>query len=146
MANPSTMMHCAQALEHGAGIDRRALAEVFVARLDPDTGCFPSDLEQMAQERPFGVELRGGAQGHDLVLRLDHVHVEATVVVWSELALVQKPLHEVDGAQRGIYGTGPWRSPERCRSRQLGWALSRRQSSCVPIGGRWRLITEQRGH
>ncbi len=80
MANPSTMMHGAQALEHGAGIDRRALAEVFVARLDPDTGCFPSDLEHMAQERPLGVELRGGAQGHDLVLRLDHVHVEASPV------------------------------------------------------------------
>ena len=45
------MMHGAQALEHGAGIDRRALAEMFVARLDPDTGCFPPDLEQMAQER-----------------------------------------------------------------------------------------------
>ncbi len=91
------MMHGAQTLEHGAGIDRRGLAEVFVARLDPHTGCFPPDLEQMAQERPLGVELRGGAQGHDLVLRLDDVHVEATVVVRSELALVQETAHEVDG-------------------------------------------------
>ncbi len=31
MADPSTMMHGAQALEHGAGIDRRATITAFMA-------------------------------------------------------------------------------------------------------------------
>ena len=89
----------AQALEHGTYVHGRALAQVLVTGFDPLSGRVPPDLEEMAQEVPLGVDLGGRAQRHDPVLRLDQVHIESAVVPRLQLAVVEQPLHEVDGAQ-----------------------------------------------
>ncbi len=100
------MMHGAQALEHGAGINRRGLAEVFVARLDPDTGCFPPDLEQMAQER---TPQRHTAWVSDLGAILENSNGgnrPLTAVRWSHS---QWPLADQKAAVRTTRGGQPAR-------------------------------------
>ena len=74
------------ALEEGVRLDRRALTEVVVVGFDIGLLGLLLDFGEATQIGPFGVDLGGGADWHQVHRGLDQAHVESAIGAGVELA------------------------------------------------------------